>query len=154
MAIIRYPRHFDVNYFRPVRELEEMRRYMDRLFEEVADRHPFGMFSTGVFPSLNLSEDEAHLYVRAELPGLKPQDLEISMERNTLDIRGERKAGDATNVSYHRRERQGGRFHKAVTLPCEVDPEGVISELKNGMLKIVLPKAASAKPKKIEVQTS
>lgn len=154
MTIIRYPRRFDVNFLRPIQELEEMRRRMDRLFEDVFDRHPFGMLSSGVFPSINMSQDDANIYVRAELPGLKPEDLEISMERNTLDIRGERKAEDAQGVSYHRRERQGGRFHKAVGLPYEVNPEGVTSELKNGILTIVLPKAESAKPKRIEVKTS
>lgn len=154
MVMIRYPRHFDVSFFRPVRELEEMRRRMDRLFDEVAGRHPFGALFSGVYPSLNLSEDGANLYVRAELPGIKPEDLEISIERNTLDIRGERKAESVEGASYHRRERQTGRFHKAVTLPYEIDPERTVSELKNGVLTIVLPKAEAAKPKKIGIKTS
>ncbi len=153
MALIRYPRQFDVDLFRPFQELEEMRRRMDRLFGDIMERQSLGFLSSGVFPSLNLSEDENNLYIRAELPGVEPDDLEINIEGNSLSIRGERKLETADNVSYHRRERQAGRFHKAVTLPYEVNVEAVTSELNNGILKIVLPKAEVAKPKKIAVKT-
>ena len=101
-----------------------------------------------------MSEDGSNLYIRAELAGVKPEDLEISIERNTLDIRGERQAENVEGASYHRRERQTGRFHKAVTLPYEIDSERTVSELKNGVLTIVLPKAEAAKPKKIGIKTS
>ena len=149
--MLRYP--FDIDLLRPFRELEEMRRRIDKIFADIMGRQPFGALTSGVFPALNMSEDGANLYIRAELPGVRPEDIEISLEGNTLTIRGERREDVAEHVSYHRQERQTGHFQKAISLPYEVDAENVTSELKNGILKITLPKAEVAKPKKIEVKS-
>jgi len=149
MAIIRYPSFW--SGMNPFRELERMRKEMDRLFSEVMDRSTH-LQSSGVYPSLNVSQDGERFCVQAELPGIHPEDLEISVEGTTLTLRGERKSENVEGVSYHRRERPTGRFHKALTLPHEVDSEKVEATFKDGVLKLVLPKAEHVKPKKITVR--
>ncbi len=100
-----------------------------------------------------MSEDAANLYIRTELPGTKAEDLEISVEGDALTLRGERKLpATEEGVNYHRREREGGRFRRIVTLPARIDPEGVSASFKNGILTIVLPKAKEALPKQIQVK--
>lgn len=149
MAIIRYRNLSDFD--NPFREVMRLRREMDRLFSDLTGRTP-SLLSSGVFPPLNITEHEVKLFVHAELPGIRPEDLEVSVEGKTLTLRGERKPDSVENVSYHRRERRTGRFHKAVSLPHEINAENVTAEFKNGVLELILPKAEIAKPKKITVQ--
>jgi HSP20 family protein len=152
MAIIRYPGRFE--WYRPFRELEEMRNRMDQLFSEVVGRHPLsGAVAAGVFPSVNVSEAADNVLVRAELPGLSPADVEISVEGNTLTLRGERKRAEAAEAYHHRRERQTGRFQRALTLPDEIDTDKVQAVFADGVLTVTLPKAEKAKPKKIEIKS-
>lgn len=101
---------------------------------------------------MNVSEDAENLYLYAELPGIKPEDIEISVEGESVTLRGERKLQAAQNVSYHRRERESGRFRRIITLPTRINTEAVNAHFKNGVLKIVLPKAEEAKPKQIKVK--
>ena len=149
MAIIRWYERPDP--FRPGTEMERMQREMNRLFSDFMGRG--GSSSRGgVFPALNVSEDAEKLYVRAELPGIKPDEMEISVEGDTLTLRGEKKLGEAgENVNYHRREREAGRFRRILTLPSRINPEAVNASFKNGVLTITLPKAPEAKPKPIKV---
>lgn len=148
MALIRYRGYPE--FRNPFQELSKLRAEMDRLFADVMGGTSFTTTS-GVYPALNVTEDADKLYVQAELPGIRPEDIDISVEGNTLTLRGERKPDSAENVSYHRRERKAGKFHKALTLPYEIDHEGVVAECKNGVLKLTLPKSERAKPKKIAV---
>ncbi|MDY0038831.1 MAG: Hsp20/alpha crystallin family protein [Desulforhabdus sp.] len=150
MAIIRYPRFSE--FQSPFGEMERLRREMDRLFSDVMGRGPAAMTS-GVFPALNVSEDADKIYIQAELPGFKPEDIDISVEKETLTLRGERKPEQVENVSYHRRERRTGKFQKALTLPYAVNADGVDAQFKNGVLKLVLPKAEHMKPKKIAIKS-
>ncbi len=153
MALFRYPTFSD--WSNPFAELARAKREMDRLFSSFSTRWPsaaFG-FGSGVFPALNLSESGDCLYVEAEVPGVRPEALDISVEGNTLVIRGERKADTPEGVSYHRRERMNGRFSKSITLPYEVQVDKVEAEYKNGVLKLTLPKAEHAKPRSITVKT-
>ncbi len=149
MAMVRFPSFGAFpNLFQ---EMERMRSEMDRLFAGIMGRAPLSALDSGVFPALNVIEESERILVHAELPGVRPEDVEISIEGNTLTLRGERKRDDLGNVSYHRRERAAGRFQKALTLPVEVNPDGVEAKCKHGVLKLVLPKAEHAKPKKIPV---
>jgi HSP20 family protein len=118
--------------------------------------HERGITSTsGVFPALNLSEDEDNLYVRAELPGVVPEEIEIITKENNLIIKGERKiATEGEKVSYHRREREAGSFRRIISLPTRVDAEKVTAVFKNGVLTVTLPRAAELKPRKIEVAST
>ncbi len=150
MAFIRW--RDQPSLFRLGEELERMQREMNRFMNAYAGLQPFH-FRTGVFPPINLSEDENNLYVRAELPGVEPEAIEISVEGETLTLRGERKLQTAENVNYHRREREAGRFRRVLSLPARINPEGVQATCRNGILKIILPKAEEAKPRQVLIKT-
>lgn len=149
MAIIRYPTLAD--FTNPFREMDRLKREMDRIFADVMGRAP-GALGSGVFPALNVYEVADKIVVQAELPGFKAEDIEISVERETLSLRGERKAEEMENVSYHRRERRTGKFQKSLTLPYEINVDGVEAHFKDGVLKLTLPKAEHVKPKKISIK--
>lgn len=136
----------------PFEELERMRRQMDVLADSLsrgAVREPWA----GVFPLMNVSEDKGNYYVRAELPGLKAEDLDISVTGNSLSIAGERKIpSEDEKATYHRREREAGSFNRMITLPTDVDTAKVEARCVDGVLTVVLPKSESAKPKQISVK--
>jgi HSP20 family protein len=138
----------------PTGELERMRREMDRLAEGLSGgvlKQP----AAGVFPLINVTEDIDNFYVRAELPGVKSDDLNISVTGNGLAIEGERKFDVADeNAKYHRKEREAGKFSRMFNLPTQVDTTRVDAHAADGVLTIVLPKAESAKPKQITVKSS
>ena len=150
MAIARFP--YFTNFSSLFQEMERMRSEMDRVFTGFMDRAPLAADS-GVLPALNVIEEGDRILVQAELPGVRPEDLEITVEGNTLSLRGERKREEMGNVSYHRRERATGNFQKALTLPVEIDPETVVAKCEHGVLKLVLPRAERARPRKIPVRT-
>jgi HSP20 family protein len=138
----------------PLRELEQLQRRMDRLFQNVfgLERAPWRV---GVYPLVNISEDRDHVFVRAELPGVKAQDLDITLQDNNLILRGERKIpAEEKQVNYHRRERESGFFRRVVTLPTTVQGEKVQAAFKDGILTIKLAKPEEIKPRKIEVKVA
>ena len=104
--------------WKPLGELEQLQRRMDRLFQNA-----YGLegrpWRVGVYPPVNISEDRDHIYVRAELPGVQAADLEITLQDNNLILRGERKIpAEDKQVNYHRRERESGFFRRIVALPA------------------------------------
>jgi HSP20 family protein len=110
---------------------------------------------SGVFPLLNLTEDKNSYFVRAELPGIKANELDISVTGNTLSISGERKiAAEREGAKYHRREREAGSFSRVITLPGQIDTAKVEADSTNGVLTVVLPKAEVLKSKQITVKAS
>jgi HSP20 family protein len=120
------------------------------LFSQGADP-----FSSRVYPAINLTEEGNNLYVRAELPGLNPESLDISVIEGKLMIRGERKIEEEDQrTSYHRREREAGFFRRTIALPIKVDSRKVSASMKNGVLTITLPKSEEAIPRKITVKTT
>ena len=133
-------------------ELDRMRQDMDRLMGDFGGRF-FSMPTAGVFPLMNLTENKNGYSVRAELPGLKAGELNISVTGNSLSISGERKiASEGQDIRYHRREREAGSFNRIVSLPGEVDSDKVDAKLKDGILTVHIPKAEVAKPKQITVK--
>jgi HSP20 family protein len=138
----------------PFEELERMRRRMDRLFEDLTG----GMVGepvAGVYPLMNVTEDKDNYYVRAELPGIKADDLDISVTADSLTLSGERKIPvEDENAKYHRREREAGKFSRILSLPAQIDTEKVEARCDNGVLTVVLPKAEAAKPRQIAVKAS
>ncbi|MBN1833764.1 MAG: Hsp20/alpha crystallin family protein [Deltaproteobacteria bacterium] len=138
----------------PFEELERMQGQMDRLTGGLS-RGFFGEPAAGVFPLMNVTEDNDNFYVRAELPGLKPDELNISVTGDTLSLSGERKIpAEDEKAQYHRREREAGKFSRIVTLPSQVDTGKVEARCKDGILTITLPKAETAKPKQITIKAS
>lgn len=135
---------------RPFEQLERMRQQMDRLYEDVMS--PAQSAQAGVFPLINLTEDPDNFYVRAELPGVNGDDLDIQVTGKNLAITGERKIAAEEGARYHRREREAGTFSRMIGLPGEVDTEKVEANLKNGILSVVISKAEVAKPKQITVK--
>ncbi len=152
MAILRYPNWRWPDFSSAMDDFVRARRQMDRLFSAISG-DPSGGAMSGVFPPLVVREDGDKLCVEAEIPGIKADDLNISVVGRTLTLSGERKPEEAENVNFHRRERKWGSFRKALTLPEDVNSEGIQAECKNGVLKIVLPKAESAKPRKISIKS-
>ncbi len=138
----------------PFQELDDLQRQMDRLFQTAVgrERYPRRM---GVYPLLNISEDHDHLYVRAELPGVSPEDLEVTLKDQNLLIRGQRKIpAEEKNVNYHRRERESGFFRRVLRLPAQVDPQNVEAACKDGVLTITLAKPEEVKPRQITVKSA
>jgi HSP20 family protein len=150
MAIIRW--YDRPNVFHPFSELDRLRKEMDRLYSNFAEKSGISPRG-GVFPPLNVSEEGNNVYVRAELPGVNPENIDISVEGDALTLKGQRTLGEPEGVSYHRREREAGRFRRVITLPTRIDTDLVEASFKDGVLKIVLPKAAEMLPKQIQVTT-
>jgi HSP20 family protein len=124
-----------------------MRQQLDQMFDDTQSQR----VSAGVFPLINLTEDKDNYYVRAELPGVKGEELDIQVTGNNLAISGERKIAAQEDARYHRREREAGKFSRIIALPGEVDTDKVEASLENGILSIVVSKAEIAKPKQISV---
>lgn len=138
----------------PFGEIERMRRDMDRLRESLS-RGVWGEPGAGVFPLMNVTEDKDSYYVRAELPGMKAEELDISITADTLSISGERKiSAEDEKAQYHRREREAGRFSRIVTLPAQVNAGKAEARCAHGVLTVILPKAEEAKPRQITVKAS
>lgn len=138
----------------PFSDLERMRQEMQRLTEGL-NRGLFWERTAGVFPLVNLTEDVDQFYLRAELPGVHVTDLDISVTGDTVTITGERKiAEEGEDATYHRREREAGRFSRTVTIPDLVDTSKIEAQCKNGVLTITLPKAEESKPRQIAVKAS
>ena len=132
-------------------ELDRMRRDMQRLFEGLSGgTTPYA--HAGVFPLTNVSEDPDNYYVRAELPGIKTEELDISVTADGISISGERKITPTEGATYHRRERESGTFSRMISHPGPVETDKVEASSKDGILTITLPKAEKAKPRQISVK--
>ena len=138
----------------PFDELERMQRQMEWLTGNLS-RGVSRESTAGVFPLMNVTEDKDNFYIRAELPGLKPDELDISVTGDTLSLSGERKiTAEDRNAQYHRREREAGKFSRIVSLPSQVNTGKVDARCEDGILTVVLPKAEAAKPKQITIKAS
>ena len=136
----------------PQGELAQLQRRMDRLFQNAYSREGRPA-RVGVYPLVNISEDQDHIFVRAELPGVQAADLSITLQDNSLILRGERKIpAEDKQVNYHRRERESGFFRRIVALPSAVQGVKVEAACKDGILTIKLAKPEEVKPRKIEVK--
>ena len=146
-----YRRFFNVPTWRfsnPLYELHRMRQQLEQMFDDTSQQS----VSAGVFPLINLTEDKDNYYVRAELPGVKGDELDIQVTANNLAISGERKiAEERESARYHRREREAGSFSRMIGLPGDINPDKVDAKLANGILTVKVSKAEAAKPKQITV---
>jgi len=139
--------------FSPFGDFEHLRRDMLRLLDSVAG-DGLAPAGTGGFPPINVTEDVDNYFVRAEVPGLKADELSISALRNQLSVAGKRELPkEQERVSYHRKERAEGSFNRTVVLPTEIDAARVDAHYANGILTVRLPKAEATKPRQISVRS-
>jgi HSP20 family protein len=112
-----------------------------------------GFTAAAAFPAINLWADEEKAVVTAEIPGVKTEDIDISVENDILTIKGRREPEELKDGErYRRQERRYGNFNRAIGLPFAVDPEKISAEYKDGVLKITLPRHEASKPRKIEIE--
>lgn len=125
---------------------------MRRIAEDF-DRMAFG--AAPAFPALNVWEGEAAAAITAELPGVDPADIDISVKDDVLTISGQRRAPELPEGAvWHRQERAFGRFTRAVRLPFRVDPDRVEARLTDGVLRIALVRPEADRPRKIEIRAA
>lgn len=134
----------------PFRDLFTMQDRMNRLFQDMGREESI---TTGAFiPPVDIYEDEQHIVLKMEVPGVEEKDIDIRLENSTLMVRGERKfEQEEKEENFHRVERRYGSFTRQFTLPNTVDTNDVQADLHNGVLKLRLAKRAEAKPKQIKV---
>ena len=147
MALIRWE---------PVAELNTIQNEMNRLFNTFFDPSATGGRGPGTtrrwLPPMDLVETSDHYLLRADLPGLSDEDVNIQLEDNVLTITGERTAQNTgEHHGYHRLERAFGSFSRSLTLPDGVDPDGVHAQFDRGVLEISIPKPEQKKPKAVQI---
>lgn len=146
-----------VRYRNGLHPIWQLRGEMDRLFGDFLGRANLlpaeAPSQREEFPPLNVWQRDDAVLVEAELPGVKSEDLEISVTGNELLLKGCRPDIEEQNVAYHRRERIAGDFQRVLRLPAAIDSQKVEASLTDGVLLLTLPKAEAARPKKITVKT-
>lgn len=142
--------------YQPWRSLGDLHSELNRLFEGTTGRVPTEETAACDWvPAVDVREEADRFIVHADLPGIDPRDIDITMENGVLTIRGERKTEATTSTEGFRRvERSAGYFYRRFTLPDTVDSEGVKASGNNGVLEIAIPKQAKVQPRRIEVQTA
>jgi HSP20 family protein len=145
---------WEISPWRPF-EFEKMRRDMDRLWDSFFEgRSVRKAQEEGEWhPSLDVSETKGDLVVKAELPGIDPKDIDISVNEGVLTIKGEkRQEKEEKEEGYHLVERSYGSFTRSIRLPREIQNDKINASYKNGVLKITLPKSEEAKKKEIKIK--
>jgi HSP20 family protein len=145
MSIIKYD---------PFRELRGLQDEMNRLFMSNYSRSSEEGFASGAWnPQVDIFENKDQIVLEAELPGMNPENVNISIENNVLTIHGERKfEKNDENDNFHRVERSYGSFTRSFTLPPTVSSENANAEFENGVLRLTLAKREEAKPRRIEIK--
>jgi len=138
----------------PLGDFERMRRDMDRLWGSFFERGTLrGEDGREWLPYLDVAETKNEIVVKAEVPGLEPKDIDISLSDGLLTIKGEKKQErEEKEENYHLVERSYGSFARSIRLPNEVQSDKINASYKNGVLKIVLPKSEEAKKKEIKIK--
>ncbi len=135
----------------PMREMMSLREAMDRLFDDAFTR-PLSLNNWGM-PAIDLLQTDDKVIIKASLPGLSNDDIQISVTGDVLTLKGEfRQEDDVKDAAYHLKERRYGSFERSVMLPTEVETDKAKAEFQNGVLTIILPKAEAVKPRTITVK--
>jgi HSP20 family protein len=139
----------------PFRDLLAIQDEMNQVFGRALGRSERGETQVRAWaPPLDIAERNDAYVVTAEVPGIKPEQLEITLEDGVLTISGERHFEEGTKeAQYHRIERSYGPFRRSITLPTRVMADAIDASFEDGVLQVVVPKADEAKPKRIEVRT-
>ena len=146
----------DLIPWRPERGLASLRREMNWLFRrffEEEEEWPIETWKGKWAPALDVEETEDEIMVKAEIPGVDPKDIELTIAGDCLRIRGEKKQEkEEKKKNYHRIERNYGAFQRSVRLPAEIDSEKAKADYKKGVLHITLPKVEKARSKEIKIE--
>jgi HSP20 family protein len=136
----------------PWTDMLSLREAMNQLMEESYVRPDAARGGQSFVPALDVSETQDAFLVEAAVPGLKPEDLEITVENSVLTIKGEtRQDSEAKERNFHRIERRFGSFQRTIGLPKSVQADAIKANLEHGVLKLEIPKAEEIKPRKISV---
>ncbi len=137
----------------PFTDIWDLRSEMDRVLDTFFS-HPGKPVVSGIWqPAVDIYEEKDHYTVKAELPGVKPGDIKVSLTNNTLTLRGERKAEhEEKHKGYHRFERAYGEFCRSFQLPSEVNADKIKARHKDGVLEVEIPKSEKAKAKEISIK--
>jgi HSP20 family protein len=144
----------------PLKELEEMRKDMDRLFEDffspITRRRRWLKPEVGVVvPNIEMYDRKNEIVIKAELPGITKEDIDLTITKDSLTLKGEmKKEEEVKEEDYYACERSYGSFTRTIALPVEVNSEKAKASFKNGVLEVVLPKKEEAKPKEIKIEVS
>lgn len=141
--------------WQPMSETVTLRDAMDRLFDEAFTR-PWSQTESGRYrmaPTLDMFETENDVVVKAALPGMKPEEVDINVTGEMLSIKGEiKEQNESKDKAYHIREHRWGAFERTIGLPTAIVPDKAKAEFENGILTVTLPKADEVKPKTITVK--
>ncbi|HEY7502492.1 MAG TPA: Hsp20/alpha crystallin family protein [Gemmatimonadales bacterium] len=143
---------------RPLENFQTLRR-LNSVLDEAFANWPFqqesGSITSSWYPACDVFEDKEAVKIVAELPGVKSEDVKLSLENNLLTIRGEKKQeAEERSERVHRYERSYGSFERAFVLPSTVDGDKISAQYQNGVLTILVPKAERARPREIPVRTA
>lgn len=141
--------------FEPFRELMNIQERMNRLFGDLGAQAPVeSEWATATWaPAVDIYETPQKIVLNADLPGIKQEDIQVSVERDRLVLRGERKFESEVNrENYHRVERSFGTFARSFTLPPNIDQENIRADYKNGVLQVTLPKRDIVQTKQINIK--
>ena len=141
--------------YNPWRVLNELHSDMDRLMSRGlsgANEEQAGEVTSRWMPSVDIKEEEGRFVLYADIPGVNPKDIEVTMEKGVLDIKGERKVEKKEEGKHFtRQERAHGIFYRRFALPDSADPDKVEAHGKNGVLEIVVPKREESQPRRIPI---
>lgn len=159
MSIVRYSRHgHRPTLLRGDSLQSELRQAFDRLFDAPffpQDADDSAVVTAQWQPRVDVKEEPTRFVIYADLPGMDPQDIEVSMDKGILSIRGERKSEASEDTErYSRIERRYGSFHRRFALPDSADADGISAHGRNGVLEVVIPKKPETTPRRIQVATS
>jgi HSP20 family protein len=142
-----FQRHADNDLFGSLREMQRLQNSMNRLLSGDAP-----LAAPAEFPLINVWTSENGAIVRAEIPGVAPEDVDISLVNDTLTLRGSRNPDELNEgESRHRQERGYGQFTRSLRLPFSVEADHVQANFSNGVLRITVPRAEAEKPRRISV---
>ena len=137
----------------PFRELADLRREMERIFDQFLEERPARKARGAWLPTVDIYERNDHFVVRADIPGVRPENIDVSVQDDVLTIHGERKhEEEVRDEKYYRAERRFGSFERTVMLPPTVDRERVKATFDNGVLEVTPPKLPQVQPKKVEIE--
>ena len=142
----------NLTVFDPLREMASLRSIMDQMFDNVLSRQTESLRGMD-WMAMDLYQTDNEVVVKASIPGINPEDLNISITNQVLTIRGEvKEEKEVEKATYHIRERRYGSFSRSVQLPAPVISDRAKAEYENGVLTLVLPKAEEVRPKTISVK--